>query len=359
MKGRRGWYLVAAGVAAVVLAIIVVVVVSPWSDDNEVPPIPGMAPEEEGERPVTDKVWGAVLEQHIPVDVEQADQPADIALVDGKMFLLDTGRGRLLELSTDGKEPRVLDKQVDPKLLMSIPMAVASHQGQLYVADSGQGQVLVVSPSGIVDRVIPLAKGSTADALPPRPLGIVVWDDGSFAVSDAANHRLLKYDADGKMLWTVGTGAPARGEAGFNVPSGLALDSAGNVYVVDILNSQVKKYSSDGAFVSAFGRAGDRAGEFSRPKAVAVDDQDNVYVSDGLQVAVQVFDQQGTYLGFIGRTDPADPNSGSLFSAPHGLKIVDGKLYVVDRYNGAFVFDLSTAQSGASQPETTETTGSD
>jgi hypothetical protein len=34
-------------------------------------------------------------------------------------------------------------------------------------------------------------------------------------------------------------------------------------------------------------------------------------------------------------------------------------LYVVDRYNGVFVFDLSAAQSGASQPETTETTGSD
>ncbi len=224
-------------------------VVSPWSDDNEVPPIPGMAPEDDGERPVTSKVWGAILEQHIPVDPEQADQPADVALVDGKMFLVDTARGRLLELSTDGKEPRVLDKQVDPKLVLSIPMAVATHQGQLYVADSGQGQVLVVAPSGTVSRVITLAKGSSADALPPRPLGIVVWDDGSFAVSDANNHRLLKYDADGNLLWTVGTGAPARGEDGFNVPGGLALDGAGNVYVVDILNSQVKKYSPDGAFV--------------------------------------------------------------------------------------------------------------
>ncbi len=90
-----------------------------------------------------------------------------------------------------------------------------------------------------------------------------------------------------------------------------------------------------------------------------MDAQGNVYVSDGLQVAVQVFDQQGTYLGFVGRKDPADPNSESLFSAPHGLKIVDGKFYVVDRYNGVFVFDLSTAQPGASQPETTQTTSSE
>jgi sugar lactone lactonase YvrE len=310
--------------------------------------------EEEEERPVTNKVWGATLVLQIPVTPDQADQPADIALVDGNMYLLDTGRGRLLELNPDGKDPRVLDKQIDPKLVTSIPMAVATHQGQLYVADSGQAQVLVITPSGTVSKVIPLAKANTADALPPRPLGIVVWDDGSFAVSDANNHRLIKYDADGKMLWTVGAGASARGENGFNVPGGLALDSAGNVYVIDILNSQVKKYSPDGAFVSSFGRAGDRAGEFSRPKTVAVDDQNNIYVSDGLQVAVQVFDQQGTYLGFIGRKDPADPNSESLFSAPHGLKIVDGKLYVVDRYKGVFVFDLSTVQSA-----TTETTVSE
>jgi sugar lactone lactonase YvrE len=354
MKGRRRWYLVAAAVAVVLIAVIVVVVLSPWSDEDEVPPIPGMGSEEEEERPVTNKVWGANLVLQIPVTPDQADQPADIALVDGNMYLLDTGRGRLLELNPDGKDPRVLDKQIDPKLVTSIPMAVATHQGQLYVADSGQAQVLVVAPSGTVSKVIPLAKANTADALPPRPLGIVVWDDGSFAVSDANNHRLIKYDADGKMLWTVGAGASARGENGFNVPGGLALDSAGNVYVIDILNSQVKKYSPDGVFVSSFGRAGDRAGEFSRPKTVAVDDQNNIYVSDGLQVAVQVFDQQGTYLGFIGRKDPADPNSESLFSAPHGLKIVDGKLYVVDRYKGVFVFDLSTVQS-----PTTETTVSE
>jgi DNA-binding beta-propeller fold protein YncE len=329
----------------VVAAVVTMLV----SGEEEIAPIPGMAGEE-GERPVTDKVWGAPLALHMAVDPQQADQPADLALLEGKIYLLDTGRGRLVELSSDGKVSRVLDQQVDPKLVLSIPMALASHQGQLYVANSGAGQVLVVNPSGAVTRVISLAKGNTADALPPRPLGIVIWNDGSFAVSDANNHRLLKYDTNGNLLWTVGSGTRGEGENGFNVPSGLALDSAGNVYVVDVLNSQVKKYSSDGKFLSAFGEAGDRAGQFSRPKAVAVDDAGNVYVSDGLQVAVQVFDQGGSFLGFVGRKDPADPNSEPLFRAPHGLKIVDGKLYVVDRYAGLFVFDLQGV-SQAKAPE--------
>jgi DNA-binding beta-propeller fold protein YncE len=227
-------------------------------------------------------------------------------------------------------------------------MAVTSHEGQLYVADSGSGQVFIVSPSGAVTKTISLEKGSSADALPPRPLGIVVWGDGSFAVSDANNHRLLKYDVDGNLLWNVGTGSRGQGETGFNVPTGVALDNQGNVYVVDALNSQVKKYSADGAFVAAIGRAGDRAGQFSRAKAIALDDAGYIYVSDGLQVAVQVFDQEGVYQGFIGRKDVADPNSESLFQAPHGLKIIGSKLYVVDRYAGVFVFDLPAAQTADS-----------
>jgi sugar lactone lactonase YvrE len=351
MKWSRGRYLVAAGVAAAIIAIVVVVIVSPWSGKDEVvvPPIPGVTSDTEP-RPVTDKVWPAKLVLHVDLDPsvqpdpsKQADQPADVALLDGNMFLADAANGRLLEVSADGTTFHILDKQVDPKLALSSPMAIASHQGQLYVADSGAGQVLIVTPSGTVSRAISLAKGSSTDASPPRPVGIVVWGDGSFAVSDGNNYRLIKYSADGVLLWTVGTGARAAGQNGFNVPGGLALDKQGNVYVVDSLNSQVKKYSADGTYLSGFGQTGDTAGSFSRAKAVAVDDAGNIYVSDGLQAAVQVFDPAGIFLGFIGRKDPADPKSTSLFQTPHGVRIVDGKLYIVDRFAGLFVFDLQAS----------------
>ena len=350
MTSRRVRYLVAAGIAVVlVLAIIAGGCTSSEKDEVSTSVgelIPGQTPEGES-RPVSAKVWQATLALHVDIDPsQQADQPADVALLGGKMFVVDTGHGRLLEVGADGKSFHVLDDQVDPKLVLSAPMAAVSSQGQLYVADSSAGRVLVVAPSGTVSRVISLAKGNSADALPPRPIGIVAWSDGSFAVSDANNHRLIKYGADGNLLWTVGSGTPATGDNGFNVPGGLALDMDGNVYVVDILNAQVKKYSVDGTFLSAFGESGDTAGRFSRAKAVAVDDAGNIYVSDGLGAAVQVFDQAGSYLGLVGRKDPADQNSDSLFQAPHGLKIVDSKLYVVDRYAGLFVFDLPAIPQG-------------
>jgi sugar lactone lactonase YvrE len=325
--------------------------------EEQVAPIPGMEPDE-GERPVSNIVWPAPLALQIPIDASLADQPADLAVIDGSMYLVDTGHGRLVELSADGKQSKVLDKQIDPQLTMSLPMAITNHEGQLYVADSENGKVLIVSPDGKVSRVVTLAKGAETDTKTPRPIGIVVWNDGSFAVSDANNNRLIKYGPDGTMLWTVGTGSSDSSDTGFNTPSGLALDKDGNVYVVDILNSKVKKYSSDGQFIAKFGQLGDAAGEFSRAKTVAVDDLGNVYVSDGLQRAVQVFDQSGNYLGLVGRKDPNDPKSTSLFNTPHGLKIVDGKLYVVDRYAGVFVFDLPTSQPDTGATTTTSTTES-
>jgi sugar lactone lactonase YvrE len=342
-------YLVVFGSAAVLMAAIVLGA-SSCSGQNEATEssveglIPGQS--DDGEpRPVTDLVWPATLVLQVALDpVEQANQPADLALIDGTMFVVDTVNSRLLEVSADGNTFHVLDSQIDPKLALAVPLAIASNQGQLYVADSDAGRVVVVQPSGTVSRVIALAKGDPADAQPPRPIGIAVWNDGSFAVSDANNNRLLKYSPDGTLLWTVGTGVAATGENGFNGPCGLALDKDGNVYVVDILNSQVKKYSSDGKFLSSFGQSGETAGSFSRAKAVALDDAGNIYVSDGLGVAIQVFDQTGTFLGFIGRKDPEDPNSVSLFQAPHGLKIVADKLYVIDRFAGLFVFDLPASQ---------------
>jgi len=349
MRLSRRTYLVVAGFAVVLLAAIVAVGCTD-SENGEVATsqslVPGQGPEAE-ERQVSDKVWPATLALHIEIEPSQADQPADMVPLNDKFYVVDTGNGRLVELTSDGATSKVLDEQVDPQLVLSAPMAAAESRGQIYVADSGTGRVFVVTPSGAVNRVISLQKGDSADALPPRPIGIAVWSDGSFAVSDANNHRLIKYNADGNLLWTVGTGAPATGENGFNVPAGVALDGEGNVYVVDILNAQVKKYSPDGVFLSAFGEPGDTAGSFARAKAVALDEAGNIYVSDGLAAAVQVFDPTGAYLGLVGREDPADQNSESLFQVPNGLKIVEGKLYVVDRYAGIFVFDLPVSQPAA------------
>ena len=267
------------------------------------------------------------------------NQPSDIVALGGRWFVLDTGNNRILELSEEGAVLQVLDRRLDGGLALSGAMAIASDGRYLYVANSGAAQILVLTPDGGLARTFPVA-GVEGDSTPARPIGLALAVNGDFLVSDAANHRVLRYDGEGRLLWAAGSGRRAGGEGGFNTPAGLALDQAGNVYVVDILNGRVVKLAPDGTFLGQYGRLGDTAGTLARPKDVAIDAAGNVYVSDGLLAAVQVFGPTGEYRGFIGLKDPADRGSGALFRAPAGLTIAGPNLYVVDRFASVFVMDL-------------------
>jgi len=268
------------------------------------------------------------------------NQPSDVVVLGDRWFVLDTGNQRILELNAVGAVVQVLDKRRDERLDFEAPMAIAGDGAYLYVANSGAAEVLVLAlDGGAVVGTIPVR----GDPLPARPIGLAVAAGGDILVSDAANHRVVRYDAEGRLLWAVG-GGRSGGREGFNTPGGLALDAAGNVYVVDILNGRVVKLSPEGSFIGQYGRLGDTAGTLSRPKDVAVDAAGNVYVSDSLLAAVQVFGPAGGYRGFIGLKDPADRSSGALFRAPAGLSIAGSELYVVDRFAGLFALDLSAAE---------------
>ncbi|HEU4760355.1 MAG TPA: NHL repeat-containing protein [Dehalococcoidia bacterium] len=266
-------------------------------------------------------------------------QPSALTVVQGRLFLLDAGNARVLELGRTGAVVRALGG-----LQTQGAVALAGDGNYLYVADARDSRILVLTPSGRVVRAIELGAVEPADGPPPRPIGLAVDGRGDLFVSDANSHRVLRLDSQGGVVWAAGRGGRGAGDGAFNTPGGLALDEVANVYVADILNGRVVKLSQDGAFLQQFGRLGDTAGTLSRPKDVAVDRAGNVYVSDSLLTAVQVFDPAGKYLGFIGRQDPHDSHSRSLFQAPAGLEIVGDRLYVVDRFAGIFVFQLPAEQ---------------
>ena len=263
--------------------------------------------------------------------------PADEAI-----FVLDTGNDRVLKLDQDGAILGVFDKSSDERLDLLQAMAMATDGERLYIANSLAPSIVVVNFSGRVEAVLPLQAALPGETT-PRPIGIAVTPGGEIVVSDANNHRVLFLDAGGRVVRAAGTGTRSAGEQGFNVPGGLAVDSASNVYVVDTLNGRVVELSPDGAFVRQFGELGSTTGTLSRPKGVAVDGEGRVFVSDGLLAAVQVFGPDGTFLGIIGRRDPADAAGGSLFQAPAGLWLDGGRLYVTDRFAGVMALRLSSA----------------
>jgi DNA-binding beta-propeller fold protein YncE len=130
------------------------------------------------------------------------------------------------------------------------------------------------------------------------PLGIAVHDTGSIYVSDAGiftqNHRVQAFDSTGAFQLTFGTSGTGDGE--FQVPWGIAFDTAGDVYVTDGGNDRVQVFDNAGAYQFQFGTPGTGPGNLDSPRGIAIDDTNRIYVTEANnRVSVwQVVPEPGT-----------------------------------------------------------------
>ena len=160
----------------------------------------------------------------------------------------------------------------------------------LYVTDCWGGQVVIYDPAGAT-------VGSFAPSHTSAPVGVAIWPDGSFALSDGRTGSVDLYDSGRNYVKSLGAGV---GE--FGLPSDLEIDpSTGHLYVVDSSSATISEYDATGAFAGAFGTSGTGPGEFLRPVGLAISPAgDRIYVSDQANGRVQVFDSNKTYLREFG-----------------------------------------------------------
>lgn len=170
---------------------------------------------------------------------------------------------------------------------------------------------------------------------------VVVLADGSKYVTDGyGNARVHKFAPDGSLEFSWGEPGNAPGQ--FNLPHGLAIDSAGTVYVADRENSRVQLFTPNGQFKTSWDFV-------NRPDDIFIDEQDNVFVAElGFRVAnvspvhfrfmetpppghdpiarVSVCTPDGEIITRIGGGEEVLPGN---FIAPHGLWVSPkGDLFV-------------------------------
>lgn len=128
------------------------------------------------------------------------------------------------------------------------------------------------------------------------PIDIVINSQDEVFVTDHLNHRVQKFDREGKL------------RAHFPVlpnPGGIALDKQGNLVLSHILASGSSKhkigdrisiYSPEGTLIRQWGQPGKGPGEFNCPGGIAVAANGNIYVADQTNHRVQVFDPTGQFL---------------------------------------------------------------
>jgi tripartite motif-containing protein 71 len=174
-----------------------------------------------------------------------------------------------------------------------------------------------------------------------RPAAMAFDTEDNLYVIDGSNHRIQKFDRDGKFLLTWGSFGSADGQFifrnGADHPGAIAVDSEGLVYVADY-NGFVQIFDGQGKFLRKWGGGnGTGDGQFVSPRCMGLDRQGNVYVADEDQRAsrVEKFDAQGNFLMKWDRTK----NSTELVTYclvidnQDNVYIVNPSHYRIEKYN--------------------------
>jgi len=222
----------------------------------------------------------------------------------GNLFVADTGNHTIRKITPGGVVTTLAGKAGVPgsggtttsDARFQFPLGVAvDGQGSVYVTDSGNATVRVISTIGSVDTLagspgVPaFDDGVGAAARFAYPSGIVVDSGGVVYVGDVGRVRKI---TNGNVQTLVGaTGSATDGVLGHT--NGLALDPNGGLVVFDGL--AMWRVSAAGA-VSALAGADLHAGsangaagvaQFNMPQGLAKDSAGNLYVGDMAQGAVR------------------------------------------------------------------------
>ena len=80
----------------------------------------------------------------------------------------------------------------------------------------------------------------------------------------------------------------------FYMPSDIAFDSQGNMYILDTGNHRIQKFNPDGKFLASIGRKGQGPAEFQYPLSLDINSEGYLYVADSGNQRIQVLKPDGT-----------------------------------------------------------------
>lgn len=235
-------------------------------------------------------------------------QPRGLAVDNGVLAVADAGGSRVALFDGDG-----LPLEPGLTLALNEPEAVAwSRSGELVIADTWNHRTLLLDRGRSAVTMLPV---------PPSgwygPRSIAVSVDGTIAVADTGNKRLVVYAPAGGRSETWGAAGSAQGQ--LDEPGGVAWIDAGRLLVCDTGNHRMQVFSRTGTIVSETALPGAWQDYYARPQ-VAV-------LASGMWLAS---DTSATSLWLILRGAAEQIDLGGTGIVPTGVAWAAPRLYLGD-----------------------------
>ena len=195
----------------------------------------------------------------LPPDMQFGEAMGVAVNSKGHVFVYDRGNyTRLTEFDQNGNYVREIGRGLYG-FEYAHDVRVDS-EDNIWAVDEGTNMIIKFSPAGKVLMVLGRRPEPIEGMVPTggrpnppdekylfrRPTD-VAWDaQGNIFVADGyTNHRVVKYDKNGRFLKSIGSNNPGSGTGQFNLPHGISADAKGNVYVSDRTNNRVVVLDND------------------------------------------------------------------------------------------------------------------
>ncbi len=201
----------------------------------------------------------------------------------------------------------------------SVGSAVFDAAGNLYVADGGNHVIRKIGTDGVVSDYAGKsadqgsANGSLDNARFQVPAGMARDTAGNIYIAERSNHSVRKITPEGVVSLVAGGGNCAgtdgvAGAARFCSPQAIAVDGAGILYVADTSNHTIRKILPDGTVTTLAGTAGmsgkddgmGAAARFNNPTGIVVSAAGDIYVADQSNAVIRRILADGTVTTFAG-----------------------------------------------------------
>jgi DNA-binding beta-propeller fold protein YncE len=210
--------------------------------------------------------------------VGKLQSPVSLALAtNGYIYISDSERKEVLVLDED------LSLQFVIKNRFARPTGVQIIDGKLFIVDTGQNKILVFDLNG--NFISEFGSRGSGDGEFNYPVQLCARN--SIYIVDALNFRIQMCDANGKFVGQFG--GIGNNAGSFANPKSVALDSEGHVYVTDALMDNFQIFNNKGQLLLVVGTKGSGDGEFMSPSGIAIDANDTVYIVDSLNKRLQIF----------------------------------------------------------------------